>query len=135
MPQIQQHLSVFSQMFDAENLSSFNCRIGPLNVLGTGRRASWCIQCFDDVGWVAKRASGLSKTEWWDAGMVICLERGAHLHMAQLMSLPLTVSCFSKIHIGFTFLVLIHLGSPGKRAVKQVCRCVCVKWSRLCKHV
>ena len=39
------------------------------------------------------------------AGMVICLERGADLHMAQLMPLPLTVSCFSKIQIGFTFLV------------------------------
>jgi len=38
--------------------------------------------------------------------VVICLERGADLHMAQLMSLPLTVSCFSRIHIGFTFLVL-----------------------------
>ena len=35
--------------------------------------------------------------------MVICLERGADLHMAQLMPLPLTVSCFSKIQIGFTF--------------------------------
>ena len=46
--------------------------------------------------------------------MVICLERGADLHMAQLMPLPLTVSCFSKIQIGFTFLVLAHLGSPGK---------------------
>ena len=41
------------------------------------------------------------KTEWWDAGMVIFLERGADLHMAQLMPLPLTVSCFSKIQIGF----------------------------------
>jgi len=55
--------------------------------------------------------------------MVICLERGADLHMAQLMPLLLTVSCFSKIQIGFTFLVLAHLGSPGKRAVKQVCVC------------
>ena len=43
------------------------------------------------------------------------------MHMAQLMPLPLTVSCFSKIQIGFTFLVLAHLGSPGKRAVKRVC--------------
>jgi len=41
--------------------------------------------------------------------------------MAQLMPLPLTVSCFSEIQIGFTF-----LGNPGKRAVKQVCVCVCV---------
>ena len=58
--------------------------------------------------------------------MVICLERGADLHMAQLMPLTLTVSCFSKIQIGFTFLVAAHLGSPGQRAVKQVCVCVCV---------
>ena len=55
--------------------------------------------------------------------MVICLERGADLHMAQLMPLPLTVSCFSKTQICFTFLVPAHLGSPGKRAVKRVCVC------------
>jgi len=53
------------------------------------------------------------KLEWWGAGMVICLERDADLHMAQLMSLPLNVSCFCKIQIGFTFLVLAHPGSPG----------------------
>ena len=56
--------------------------------------------------------------------MVVCLERGADLHMAQLMPLPLTASCFSKIQIGFTFLVPAHPGSPGKRAVKRVCVCV-----------
>ena len=56
--------------------------------------------------------------------MVIGLERGADLHMAQLMPLPLTVSCFSKIQIGFIFLVLAHPGSPGKRAAKRVCVCV-----------
>ena len=61
--------------------------------------------------------------------MVICLEQGADLHMAQLIPLPLTVSCFSKIQfqIGFTFLVLVHPGSPGKKAVKQVCVCVCIR--------
>ena len=53
--------------------------------------------------------------------MVIYLERGADMYMAQLMPLPLTVSCFSKIQIGFTFLVPSHLGSPGQRAVKRVC--------------
>jgi len=58
--------------------------------------------------------------------MVICLKRGADLHMAQLMPLSLTVSCFSKIQIGFTFLVPAHLGSPGQRAVKLVCVCVCL---------
>ena len=66
------------------------------------------------------------KTEWWGAGVVICLERGADLHLAQLMPLTLIVSCFSKIQIGFTFLVPAHPSSPGKRAVKCVCVCVCV---------
>jgi len=55
------------------------------------------------------------KTEWWGAGVVISLERGADLHTAQLMPLQLTVSCFGKIQIGFTLLVLAHPGSPGKR--------------------
>ena len=63
---------------------------------------------------------------WLGAGVVICLERGVDLHIAQLISLPLTVSCFSEIQIGFTFLVPAHPGSPGQRAVKRVCVCVCV---------
>ena len=62
--------------------------------------------------------------------MVICLEPGADLHMAQLMPLPLTVSCFSQIQIGFTFLVPVHLGSPGKGPLNGcVCVCVCVCFS------
>jgi len=55
--------------------------------------------------------------------MAICLERGADLHTAQLMPLPLTVSCFSKIQIGFTFLVPSHLSSPRQGVIK--CACVC----------
>jgi len=55
--------------------------------------------------------------------MLICLERGADLHIAQLMPLSLTVSCFSKILTGFTFLVLAHSGSLGKMAIKHVCVC------------
>jgi len=63
----------------------------------------------------------------------LCLERGAYLHMAQLMPLPLTVSCVSEIQVGFTFLVPAHPGSPGQRAIKRVCvnGCVwfvCVIW-------
>ena len=65
------------------------------------------------VGWQERHPA--SKYEWWGAGMVICLERGADLHMAQLMPLPLNVSCFSKMQISFTFLVSAHLGSPGQR--------------------
>ena len=57
--------------------------------------------------------------------MVICLERGADSHIAQLMPLPLTVSCFSKIQIGFTFLVPDHPVVPGKRSLNG-CVCVCV---------
>ena len=64
------------------------------------------------------------KIKWWGAGMVMCLERGADLHMFQLIPPPLTISCFSKIQIGFAFLVPAHLGSPGKRAIKRVCVCV-----------
>jgi len=48
-------------------------------------------------------------------GVVIYLE-----HVAQLMTLPLTVSCFSKIQIDFNFLVPAHLGNPGQRAIKRV---------------
>ena len=63
--------------------------------------------------------------------MVVCLEQGADLHMAQLMPLPLTVTCFSKIQIVFTFLVVAHLGSPEKRAVKRVCVCSITYFSKV----
>ena len=55
-------------------------------------------------------------------------------HMAQLMPLPLTVSWFSKIQIGFTFLVPAHPGSPGKRAVKRVRVCVTCTVPRRVPH-
>ena len=84
--------------------------------------------------------------------MVICLERGADLHIAQLMPLPLTVSCFSKIQIGFTFLVPANLGSPGKGPLngrvyvllvgRKLCTavgagetCGAVCWRRVCDSV
>ena len=65
------------------------------------------------VGWREEHPA-CKKTEWWGAGVVIGLERGADLHMARLMPLPLTVSCFSKIQIGFTFLAPAQLGKKGK---------------------
>jgi len=67
--------------------------------------------------------------------VVICLERGADLHTAQLMSLPFTVSCFSKIQIGLTFLVPAHPGSPGQRAVKRACVCVRLSSIVKCKEI
>ena len=80
-----------------------------------------CLQCIALLLGGRKGIRPVKKLECWGAGMVICQERDADLHMAQLMPLPLTASCFSKIQIGFTFLVPAHLGSPGKRAVKRVC--------------
>ena len=79
--------------------------------------------------WLGGR-KGIRPVENWVVGccMVICLERGADLHVAQLMPLPLTVSCFSKIQIGFTFLVPAHPGSPGKRAIKRGCYCCIRLW-------
>jgi len=51
--------------------------------------------------------------------MVIC---GVKCRLAYgLMPLSLTVSCFYKIQIGFTFLVPDRPGSPGQRAVKWMC--------------
>ena len=56
--------------------------------------------------------------------MVICLQQDADLHMAQLMSMPLIISCSSKIQIGFTFLAPAHPGIAGQRAIKRMCVCI-----------
>jgi len=62
-------------------------------------------------------ASGLYKIGWWDAGiagMVVCLGRGADLHMSQLMPLPLTVSCCSKFKLVLSsWIYLSGSGSLG----------------------
>ena len=74
--------------------------------------------------WLGGR-KGIRPVKNWVVGCWRGYLSGARCRLAsaQLMPLPLTVSCFSKIQIGFTFLVLAHLGSPGKRAVKRVCVC------------
>ena len=81
-----------------------------------GERSS----AFSALTLLVRRQEGHPACKKLSGGVVICLERGADLHMAQLMPLPLTVSCFSKIQIGFTFLVPAHTDSPGQRAVKRV---------------
>jgi len=61
--------------------------------------------------------------------MVICLERDVDLHMAQLMPLPLTVSCFSKIQIGLPFWSRLIRVVPEKGLLNG-CVCVlCVEWA------
>jgi len=84
------------------------CHSGFYIYILVGTSVLWCC-------WLGGRKGTrtVKKRAWWGAGMVICLEQGAYLHMVQLIPLPLTVSCFSKIQIGFTFLVLAYLGSPG----------------------
>ena len=84
--------------------------------------------------WLGSR-KGIRPVKNWAVGCwrVICLQWGADLHNSQLMPLPLTVSCFSKIQTGFTFLVPAHLGSPGKRAIKRMC--VCVLTNKNKKHL
>jgi len=67
--------------------------------------------------------------------MVICLERGADLHMAKLMPLPLSVSCLIIIQIGFTFLVPAHSGSPGQRAVNGCVCCIKIGIKKTRVHV
>ena len=68
--------------------------------------------------------------------MVICLERGADLHMAQLMPLPLTVSCSNKIQIGFTFWYWLTWVVPEKEPLNGcVCVCVCVFYRHLANVV
>jgi len=62
----------------------------------------YLLTCFDAVGWVAGCWHGYLISDWND------------LHTAQLMPMPLIVSCFSKIRTGFTFLVPAHPGSPEK---------------------
>ena len=73
----------------------------------------WCC-------WLGGR-KGIRPVKNWVMGCWHGLERGADLHMSQRMPLPLTVSRFSKVQIGFTFLVLFHPGGPEQRAVKRVC--------------
>ena len=74
------------------------------------------MQCMPSVlwhCWLGGRKGIRPVKNWvWCAVVVVCLELGADLHMARMMSLPLTVSCFSKIQTGFTSLVPAHPGSP-----------------------
>ena len=91
---------------------------------------------FSAYAFIAYAFSAFTLLVGWQEGHPACKKlsggcwrgylSGASLHMAQLMPLPFTVSCFSKIQIGFTFLVLAHPDSPGQRAVKWMCVCVTV---------
>jgi len=92
------------------------------------------ISCMPSVLWRCclggrKGIRPVKKTEWWGEGVVICLERGANLHMAQLMPLPLIVSCFSKIQIGFYRAMLCIRGTS--HGPVSVCVRVYVRLSQI----
>ena len=73
----------------------------------------------------------MSSIGYWGAGMVICLERDADLHMAQLMPLPLTVSCFSgdRLVLPFWYRLTWAVAEKGPlNGCLCVCVCVCVWW-------
>ena len=67
------------------------------------------------------------ESQWWGAGIVICLEQDAELHTTQLMPLPLTVSCFSKIQIVLPFRYWLTWVVPAKGPLNG---CVCV-WGQV----
>ena len=93
--------------FDIAHTTSYETLIETTTHLSCG------LQCFDAVGWAAGSAYGLNKTEWWDAGMVMCLGQGADLHMEQMMSLPVTISCSSKSRLVLPlWFYLSGAGSP-----------------------
>jgi len=78
------------------------------------------LQCFDDVGWATGRASGLQKLS---GGVLAWLFVWSNVHTAQLMPLPLTVSCFSKIQIGLPFWYRLTRVVPDTGPLTG---CVCV---------
>jgi len=81
--------------------------------------AAFCYQCCGNFSTAFSALTLLVGQQEGHPAVVICLEQGADLHMAQLMQLPLTISCFSKIQIGFTFLVLAHPGSPRQKLLNE----------------
>jgi len=74
----------------------------------------------------------LKNWELWGTGMVVCLERVADLHMAQLMPLPLTVSCFSKIQISLPFWYRLTWVVPEKGPL-NVCVCDIMFFVFICR--
>jgi len=81
------------------------------------------------VGWQEGHLA-CKKTEWWDAGMVTCLDQSANLHMAHLMPLPLTISCSGKSRLVLPFWWQLTRVVPDKiqegcKTVVCICVCVC----------
>ena len=101
---------MFSKFLERDLLKKYY----PINHKNTEDFKDFSLSCtfaFSALTLLVGRQEGHPAYEWCSTGMVICLERDADLHMAQLMPLPLTVSCFSKIQIGFYRAMLCVRGS------------------------
>ena len=96
----------------------------------TGRQYNSLYMCVNGVisalTLLVGRQEGHPASKKLSGGVLAWLSVWSKVQTCQLMPLPLTVSCFSKIQIGFTFLISAHLGSPGKKPLNGcVCLCVC----------
>ena len=112
------HLHVVHSNYICQRLHSFSTVSDIINVLIR-------VYAFSALMLLVGQQEGYPACKKLSGGVLAWLSVWSEVltHMAQLMPLPLTVSCFSKIQIGCTFLVPAHPGSPGQRAVKRVCVC------------
>jgi len=93
-----------------------------------------CYAAFSALTLMVGRQEGhpaCKKTEWWGTGVVICLERDADLYMAQLMPLPLTVSCLVKSRLVLPFWYQLTRVVPDKGPLNR-CMCVCAMLQSCC---
>ena len=125
-PLLIEKLLLHTCMFDRYSLLNFTFRYA----YTLSKCGKTCLQCFDAVGWLSGRKGirFVKKLHWWGVGMDICLERIADLRMLQLMPLPLPpmVSCFSRMLIGFTFLVQVFTQVfLDKEPLNGCCCCCC----------
>ena len=84
----------------------------------------YCLQCFDAVDWAAEGHPACKKTERWGAGVVICLEGGADLHMAQRMPLSLISLASVKSRLVLPFWYRLTWIVPEKGPLNG-CVCMC----------
>jgi len=129
--------------FGVVHLSVHTCVLGCTGLLSTSsftfvqfcRAVCLTLCAFSALMLLIERQEGhpaCKKTEWWGAGVVVCLERGADLHMTQRTPLPLTVSCFSKIQIGFYRAMLCIRGtSHGPVSLRRLSVCPSVSPSQV----
>ena len=85
------HSQVLKRKIEGQNLNNLS-QYTQLTNMSEGISTAFSAYAFSALMLLVGRQEGhpaCKKTEWWDVGLVVCLGRGADLHMAQLMPLPL----------------------------------------------